>query len=394
MLARRTALTVSPRSSSSPGRGWWLPAAALCLVGAACATVWALGQRRHAAQQQEQALLERRIVFLAADGAQALYQLSANRVHELEDEIAKFSAAPTTLGLERVRAAWANSREPYMQSEVFRFWNGPIDAVEVWLNTWPVDESVLESEDGRHGLLDCNDEELTAARLVELNMRGGETSVTTGFHAIEFVLWGKDTSLEGPGSRGADAFLPSDARAGRRLQFLRVTSRLLGEQLEQLARDWAPDANNFRKKFLEEPPRRAIGRLLRGFGTLAGGEIAGERLTVPLLTRDPENEHSCFSDATAVDLRHNAEGLWALCEGAFRSSDRPGAGLCALGDSSFRAQVTQAVRLTRALPDPLDRALTLPDDSPQRRAAFAARDAWRTVSESTAQLLDEFEGLP
>ena len=44
---------------------------------------------------------------------------------------------------------------------------------------------------------------ITEDVIVEANEKGGETNISTGWHAIEFLLWGQDRSKDGPGARPA-----------------------------------------------------------------------------------------------------------------------------------------------------------------------------------------------
>ena len=43
--------------------------------------------------------------------------------------------------------------------------------------------------------------EITVDVLVGANEEGGETNISTGWHAIEFLLWGQDCRPDGPGER-------------------------------------------------------------------------------------------------------------------------------------------------------------------------------------------------
>jgi len=58
--------------------------------------------------------------------------------------------------------------------------------------------------------------ETERATLIERNARDDEADVTTGFHAIEFLLWGQDFNADGPGNRSARDFVGVGAAARRR----------------------------------------------------------------------------------------------------------------------------------------------------------------------------------
>ena len=58
--------------------------------------------------------------------------------------------------------------------------------------------------------------EITAEALTAANEEGGETNISTGWHAIEFLLWGQDLSATGPGARPATDYTtaPNAERRG------------------------------------------------------------------------------------------------------------------------------------------------------------------------------------
>jgi putative iron-regulated protein len=336
-----------------------------------------------------------------ADLAFAEYSDSASAARELLGAIEEFVQAPSEAGLEKSRRAWILSRVPYAQTEAFRFYGGPIDRVENLVNTWPIDETYIESKGGRLGIV--NDEAtypgLTEETLAALNMKEGETSVSTGFHAIEFLLWGQDRDAEGPGNRPHTDYVVGAAptkvstqaskEARRRAQYLVSATGLLVRHLDLVAGDWAEgEPDNYRQTFLSLPPQEALGLALKGMGTLSGPELSGERLTVAYETKDHENEHSCFSDNTRVDLEQDAIGIQNLCVGKYRRTsggdlERPG--LCSLVasvdpslGSVLTAAVAKSVAATAAIPAPFDRAILGADASPGRVAikrAITALDA-------------------
>ena len=42
------------------------------------------------------------------------------------------------------RQAWKDAREPYLLSEPYRFYDGPIDTPEPEINSWPLDEAFID----------------------------------------------------------------------------------------------------------------------------------------------------------------------------------------------------------------------------------------------------------
>jgi putative iron-regulated protein len=346
-----------------------------------------------------------------ADLAFAEYSDAAEGARNLLRAVESLVEAPSEAGLRDARAAWISSRVPYAQTEAFRFYGGPIDRVELLVNTWPIDESVIESEIGRLGIIDDEKTypELDEEHLSALNMKEGETSVTTGFHAIEFLLWGKDESADGPGNRPytdyvVDAAKPRNDAASRiarrRGTYLLSVTRLLARHLDSVAAEWAEGkSDSYRARFLALPFQDALGFALKGMGTLSGAELSGERLTVAYETKDQENEHSCFSDNTQADLVNDALGLWNLCVGKYER--RRGAldrkGLCSVVSTvdaelgrNLRDAIEGGVSAARAIPSPFDRAILGSDAEPGRVAvkrAIVAFEAEARVLTKAAEAL-------
>ena len=155
---------------------------------------------------------------------------------------------------------------------------------------------------------------ITRDALVERNQSEDEADVTTGWHAIEFLLWGQDLSLDGLGNRPVSDYTEA-MHAERRGEYLRVVTDLLVEDLRSLVKAWEPwepresGGESYRRRFLAQPPEQAIEGMLTGLATLSGFELAGERMGVPLDSGDQEDEHSCFSNMTHLDIAANVQGI-------------------------------------------------------------------------------------
>ncbi len=321
-----------------------------------------------------------------ADRAGAAYAASAASARELRTKVKAFCEAPDEARLAEARTAWARARKDYGRTEVFRFGEGPIDArrggVETFVNAWPVDESYIEGEPGTGTGVIADRARypvLARAAIRQLNQRGGETNVCTGWHAIEFMLWGRDTSAAGPGARPAADFVDGAVRdADRRREYLREITELLCEDLARVADAWQPGDGSYRARFLADPTS-AARRMLVGPTLLAGFEMSGERLAVALETRDQEEEHSCFSDTTDADFKSNMRGIESVLRG--NGAD----GLIALvreADAAradaLAAALDAASQAVDAIPAPFDAAIRSPDGSPRRivlERALAALEA-------------------
>jgi putative iron-regulated protein len=304
----------------------------------------------------------------------ASYLDTAVAARELQRAVAAFVSAPSDEALKAARKAWLDARELYGQTEAYRFYGGPIDDAkgpEGRINAWPMDESYVDYVQGEPnaGLINNRKQPITKKALAALNERGGEENIATGWHAIEFMLWGQDLSETGPGNRSFEDFVDGKRpNADRRRQYLSVITELLVEDLSTLVRAWAPgQPSNYRARF-ERGGNESLRRMLVGMGSLSRGELAGERLEVALASQDQEDEHSCFSDNTHRDAVANARGIENVWLGRWTRPDGTvlqGPGLrelVATKDAGLAESTTQQIRLSvesaESIPAPFDRAIT------------------------------------
>lgn len=308
------------------------------------------------------------------------YADAARDARALATAVTRLLDSPSPDTLSGAKDAWTVARRSYGPTEAFRFYEGPIDVdpstgeegPELRVNAWPVNEAFLESADsaGAVGIVQNPDVSLDAATLVAHNVAADERDVTTGFHAIEFLLWGRDENPEGPGARPSSDYAPGDPVRERRRAFLRVIADLLVDDLEWLERAWRPGEENFAASLLAQPAAEGLDRAFRGLVQLVGFELAMERLAVPLDSGDQEDEQSCFSDTTDQDFRANVRGvrlLWDDGSGralgdAVRVKDRELAKRC---ERSLRGVEAGVERLPR----PFDAMLRASPESRSRRAA-------------------------
>jgi putative iron-regulated protein len=313
--------------------------------------------------------------------------------------IKDFLAKPSAAGLDAAREAWRAARWWYGQTEVYRFYGGPIDGrdgPEARINSWPVDESYIDSVRGRplDGIINDSAMTIDAAHLKNLNASGGEENIATGWHAIELLLWGQDFDPAGPGARSYEDYVDGKApNAGRRRQYLRVVSAMLVNDLASLVRAWAPARANYRAQF-ERAGEEALRRMLVGIGSLARGELAGERLEVALATQDQEDEQSCFSDNTHNDIIANTLALNNVWLGQYRNAAGTlleGASLRELvaePDPAAAEETTRelaaALDAARAIHAPFDQEILGDDAAPGRQRIRAVVDALKQASQGLA----------
>lgn len=313
----------------------------------------------------------------------------------MQTAIEQFVARPTARGLEAARSEWRAAREFYSRTEAFRFYGGPIDGddgPEPRINSWPVDESYVDSVKGRmdSGIINDPSVPITEERLIALNQRDGEENVATGWHAIEFLLWGQDFSDTGPGDRSFEDYVDGKAlHADRRRAYLKLVTKLLIEDLTHVRDAWKPGENNYRQSFDREA-RDSLRRILLGLGSLARGELAGERLEVALATQEQEDEQSCFSDNTHRDVVNNAIGLRNVWSGRLQRTSGEslsGASLSALvaaRDPALAGRIDttldELVAAAEAIHPPFDQEIRGSDEAPGRQRIYRTIDLLKRFS--------------
>ena len=279
--------------------------------------------------------------------------------------IDKFAKAPTQENFDAAKKAWLDSRESYGSTEIFRLSNGPIDAEEGWIadaygslegqiNAWPLDENMIDYTVDAEGKLTSGNiidtvgkfnpggedskevdvTKITVDALTDLNENGGEANVSTGYHAIEFLLWGQDQDYanfmddnvtKGPMTAGQRPLtdFTTDKNSQRRLAYLKASSEKLVKDLETVASAWKKEVKGNqglyqaallgklkgKDKDKNIDQKEALKQIIAGMGVFIKSELANERIAVAVLTPSEEDEHSCFSDNTHRDLVKNYEGF-------------------------------------------------------------------------------------
>jgi len=265
--------------------------------------------------------------------AHQAYSDSLERAQALDVALLAFVAEPSSATQDHAKASWLAAREPYLQTEVYRFYDGPIDnpsdGPETQLNAWPMDEAHVDytRDDASAGIINTVELTIDEATVRGANEAGGEENIAVGFHPIEFLLWGQDETDPSNGMPGQRPF--TDYVAGetgtadnqdRRGAYLTLLGELLTDDLQSLVDAWQPDvAGNFRASFEAGNWEAALEKMLTGMIVLSGFEMAGQRLQVALDNGDQEDEHSCFSDNTHRDMVQDARGVQNVWLGEYEA---------------------------------------------------------------------------
>jgi len=272
-----------------------------------------------------------------ANIAAAKYGDSLITAQRLQDAVNAFVADPSAENLTAARHAWFAARVPYQQTEVYRFGNPIVDDWEGKVNALPLDEGLIDYVDASYGGpsdenefaalnvvasptfslsgTDTDASAITPEFLSETlhEADGVEANVATGYHAIEFLLWGQDLNGHGAGAGnrpwtdyGMEADCTND-NCDRRGEYLIAATDLLVSDLEWMTAQWA-EGGAARTELTADTDAGLVA-ILTGMGSLSYGEQADERMRLGLMLNDPEEEHDCFSDNTHNSHYYDGLGI-------------------------------------------------------------------------------------
>ena len=326
--------------------------------------------------------------------ALANYSDALNDAKSLNLAINNFASNPTEESFLNAKKAWLISRESYGQTEAFRLSNGPIDAEDSWvaqtygavegqLNAWPLDENMIDYTIDANGvktsgniidtvgLFNPGGEDakaidvttITSEAIGELNENGGDANVASGYHAIEFLLWGQDQDYSNflkdgitngaltAGQRPLSDFV-SDKNAQRRLAYLKAASSKIIEDLQVVKSAWEKEVNGINglyqaalngkltgiNKDKNIDSNEALKQIIAGLGVFIKSELANERIAVAVLTPSEEDEHSCFSDNTHRDILNNYLGFRNILTATYKGKSY-GASLLDAVDTQTKTKI-------------------------------------------------------
>ena len=284
-----------------------------------------------------------------ADIAHATYSDALSTAKTLQSAVDQLIATPSEATLATARTAWVVARSPYQQTEAFRFGNAIVDDWEGKVNAWPLDEGLIDYVDPGYGsesdqnpyyaanvianpTLTLSGRRIDASRIDKALLGSTlhevdeiESNVATGYHAIEFLLWGQDLNGTGPGAgaRPASDYDRTHCTGGhcdRRAAYLKAATDLLVDELGWMVAQWAP-GGEARAAVTDGGADAALATIFTGMGSLSYGELAGERMKLGLMLHDPEEEHDCFSDNTARSHFDDALGIRNVYTGTYTRID-------------------------------------------------------------------------
>lgn len=320
------------------------------------------------------------------------YKNAFDKAQVMQTAITGFLNKPSKESLAKAKHTWIEARKAYLQTEVFRFYEGPIDfgseyenktmfigyeeGPEGRINAWPLNESYIDYVVGKKKSGIINDLSITLIKdsILSKDQISDEANVTTGWHAIEFLLWGQDFNKYQPGIRSIEDYI-SKENYQRRKTYLKLVTEILVDDLAWLSKMWNPnEMQNYYYWFTKLEKKEAMGRILTGMATLVGFEMASERLSVALDGKVQENEQSCFSDTTHLDFIYDFQGIKNIYLGNYEEFQGEGLNIVVkevmpLLDQLISEKINQISSLLLGIASPFDQTIISPEGNPDRKHA-------------------------
>ncbi len=277
--------------------------------------------------------------------ALAGYRDTLQAAEDLKLAVETMLEQPTEENLLEAQRQWQLARIAYQQTEVFRFGNPIVDEWVDRVNAWPIDEGFIDYVDDAYlseesdnpyytanligtGEITLDGETITIDRFTPdlirntLDGAGGiKTNVASGFHVIEYLLWGPDTEKaeDRMGLRPVTDFVTGEDCTGgncqRRAEYLFAAIDLLINDLEEMVSNWA--VTGAARRAVTDDPEAGLSAMLQGIGSLGSGELAGNYLNGALESNNPEWEMDDFADYSHVSYLLSARGIVNLFLGEY-----------------------------------------------------------------------------
>ena len=349
---------------------------------------------------------EAAVVRQYAVNLDANYKAVIDKVQGLQSAVGDFVANPSESGLEAARQAWLDARPAYGECEISRFYGGPMDAAQGGMNEWPIDETFVDytTDSPLGGIINDTADypEISEAVLRSTDERGGIENLSTGFHAIEFLLWGqRPDQTSGPGERPYTDYLDGGTAANqdRRRLYLTTAVDMLLSDMQALDAEWdLTNGESYGAMMVAGSAHDGLTNIVRGFTNLGISELFYERLEDPYVTQDRKDEESCFSESTIIDLTANAKGVENVYLGRYADQQGPSVSDLVKAkdpalDTEIKAEISAARAAIAAIPTPFDHSVIAPPTSDDNLKVRAAIDAFQPMQDTLKRMADVL-GVP
>tara|TARA_B100001094_G_C18144955_1_gene780125 strand:- start:32 stop:1315 length:1284 start_codon:yes stop_codon:yes gene_type:complete len=277
-----------------------------------------------------------------------MYQDSYLAAKSLQTAIDELIKNPTQSTLDAAKEAWITSRIPYQKTEVFRFANDFVDNWQGKVNTWPIDQGFIDyvNPDKYYQATPAALFNLVAKNKIRwlgkkydlknispdvirmLHTSGSFPNVTTGYHAIEFLLWGQDLHgiEEGAGERPYTDYAYGKScthkHCDNRRNFLQIVTHLLVQDLKEMTDYWDPNIEgSYAQKFQKMDSQKVVYKMFHGLSEFSTLELSTMRINSAVEFNHPEEEHDCFSDNTHWSYFNNVMGMKTFYTGDYERID-------------------------------------------------------------------------
>ncbi|MDB4711428.1 hypothetical protein OAF35_02035 [Verrucomicrobiales bacterium] len=271
------------------------------------------------------------------------------------------------------KVSWMEARLPFLQSGFSHVIaeSGKVNRdISNRLNGWPIDPGHIDYTSLIAGGNIISSKEkypaITSEFLRSMNLKAGQSDFTTGYHVIEFLLWGEDLDKSSSGKRSFKDYDTNNSElAKRRADYLVACCDLLIQDLENLVSEWDPESkNNLRSRLESMPSDQAITKILGAVSFLAEG-LAKSQIGSIISKGSVFKEQSTFSDTTHFDFLHTVAGISNLAAGAYVGLDGKlqvlGLGLIGLAEQipnspadKIRSLINNAMKSAQAFKGPFD----------------------------------------
>lgn len=271
------------------------------------------------------------------------------------------------------KVSWMEARLPFLQSGFSHVIaeSGKVNRdISNRLNGWPIDPGHIDYTSLIAGGNIISSKEkypaITSEFLRSVNLKAGQSDFTTGYHVIEFLLWGEDLDKSSSGKRSFKDYDTNNSElAKRRADYLVACCDLLIQDLENLVSEWDPESkNNLRSRLESMPSDQAITKILGAVSFLAEG-LAKSQIGSIISKGSIFKEQSTFSDTTHFDFLHTVAGISNLAAGAYVGLDGRlqvlGLGLIGLAEQipnspadKIRSLINNAMKSAQAFKGPFD----------------------------------------
>ncbi|WP_239692662.1 imelysin family protein [Microbulbifer mangrovi] len=222
----------------------------------------------------------------------------------LERAVAQLLESPTEDHLEAAKLAWLDAHRELAGALPFiKVAFSPADLQQqgkelmLALDSWPTQAGYLDTVPGysTSGIVNDTAIELTLANLRKQHRLTAHEEASTGFHALEVMLWGPTSE------RSADQFAkvsggeqPEAQASNRRRELTRLITQGIREDLSGLAARWPLTANDLSQRYLAKPPAARLQWIRSAHMDLITNEV---------LPRLPESSESDVESGRAADSK-------------------------------------------------------------------------------------------